>query len=170
VSAGGRAGRGTGWYVYGVVPAAEAHDGLLEGVSGLAGDAVGLVAAGPVAAIATRVPLDEFGEDAIATNLRDPAWLEGRVRAHENVLAAALAALPVIPFRFGTIYRSEEHVREMLGENERFVDAIERVRGRVELGVKGFVATAAPAAETEAPGASAGRRYLEEKQRARRLE
>jgi Gas vesicle synthesis protein GvpL/GvpF len=171
VSAEGRAARGAGWYVYGVVPAEEAHDGLFAAVRGVAGGPVEVLGAGPLAAIATHVPLDEFGEEAIASNLRDPEWLEGRVRAHEDVLEAALGSLPVVPFRFGTIYRSEEHVRKMLSQNERLVDAVGRVRGRVELGVKGFLATtsAADPAGGEAAGASAGRRYLEGKQRARRL-
>ena len=162
---------GTGWYVYGVVPAAETPDGLFDGVAGVGGGTVRLIAVGRLAAIATNVPLAEFGEAAIAENLRDPAWLESGVRAHETVLQAALAALPVVPFRFGTIYRGEDHVREMLSEQERLTEALERVRGRVELGVKGFLSAVpsdtAPNGEEDAM--SAGRRYLVEKQRTRQL-
>ena len=130
-----------------------------------------LIDGGRLAAIASEVPLSEFGEEPIVENLRDPAWLERRVRAHEAVLETALRATPVVPFRFGTIYRGEEHVREMLSAHERLSEALDRVRDRVELGVKGFLAetpaeTAPGTAEDES---SAGRRYLEEKQQARRL-
>ena len=166
-----RAESGTGWYVYGVVPAAEAGAAIFEGIEAVAGGSVGLVDSGRLAAIASEVPLSDFGEESIVENLRNPDWLEGRVRAHEAVLDAALNAAPVVPFRFGTIYRGEDHVREMLSAHERLTEALERVRGRVELGVKGFLEP--PAADDEPSaaeeGASAGRQYLEQKQRARRL-
>jgi hypothetical protein len=167
----GEADSDRGWYVYGVVPAAEAPADLFDGIGGVGGAPVKLVAAGQLAAIATEVPLADFGEDAIAENLRDPAWLESRVRGHDAVLEATVGAAPVVPFRFGTIYRGEDEVRAMLSEHERLRDAIERVRGRVELGVKAFLAAAASEAEPDSGenAISAGRRYLEEKQRARRL-
>ena len=162
----------SGWYVYGVVPTAEASEAIFENVAGVAAGAVALVDGGSLAAIASEVPLSEFGEEAIAKNLRDPDWLEGRVRAHDAVLEAALGAVPVVPFRFGTIYRDADHVRELLRDDGRLGEALERVRGRVELGVKGFL-VAPPVAEAPASDAgdarSEGRRYLEEKQRARLL-
>jgi Gas vesicle synthesis protein GvpL/GvpF len=160
-----------GWYVYGVVPAAEAPKNLFDGVAGVGGGSVRLVTAGELAAITTDVPLTEFGEDAIADNLRDPAWLEQSVRGHDAVLEAAVGAVTVVPFRFGTIYRGEDEVRGMLSEHERLNEALQRVRGRVELGVKGFLAAAASEAEPagEESTGSSGRRYLEEKQRARRV-
>jgi hypothetical protein len=164
------AAAGRGWYVYGIVPAAEAPDNLFDGVAGVGGGSVTLIADGRLAAIATDVPLEEFGEDAIAENLRDPAWLERGVRGHDAVLEATLGAVTVVPFRFGTIYRGEDEVRAMLSQNERLNDALDRVRGRVELGVKAFLTAAAAGAELsgEEGTESAGRRYLEGKQRARR--
>jgi hypothetical protein len=161
----------TGWYVYGVTPTVEASEAIFEGVEGVAGGSVILVDDGQLAAIASEVPLSDFGEEPIAENLRDPDWLEGRVRAHEAVLDVALRAVPVVPFRFGTIYRGEAHVREMLGEHMRLKEALERVRGKVELGVKGFLgATPVEAMPSTAEhAATAGRQYLEGKQRARRL-
>lgn len=167
----GHAESGTGWYVYGVVPAADARQAAFDGLEGVGGGAVAVIEAGKLAAVVSEVPLAEFGEEPIMANLRDPAWLEHGVRAHEAVLGVALRAAPVVPFRFGTIYRSEEHVREMLSAHEHLTDALDRVRGRVELGVKGFLAeeTADATPDAEEGETSAGRRYLEVKQRARRL-
>lgn len=166
----GRAATGTGWYVYGVVLLGEAREAVFDGLEGVGGGSVTLVDAGRLAAIVSEVPLSEFGEEPIVDNLRDPAWLEQRVRAHEAVLDTALGASPVVPFRFGTIYRGEEHVREMLSAHERLTEALDRVRDRVELGIKGFLAkTPADTANAAEDESSAGRRYLEEKQRARRL-
>ena len=165
----GRTQTRDGWYVYGVIAADTARDGLFAGVGGVAG-AVSLVQEGSLAAIVSTVPLAEFGEEELTEHLRDPAWLEQRVRAHESVLEAALKTRGLVPFRFGTIYRDEDRVREMLvHEAEALAGRLDRVRGKLELGVKGFLAGPAQAEAEPQAEVSAGRRYLEGKQQARRL-
>jgi hypothetical protein len=164
----GRTDTETGWYVYGVVPA-DTPTKLLAGVQGVA-ETIGIVSDAELGAIVSEVPLAQFDDEPLAENLRDPAWLELHVRRHDSVLAAIARGVPVVPFRFGTIYRSERHVLAMLGEHPSLSEALETVRGRVELGVKGFAATGAdePMADPGGAGTSPGRRYLEQKQRARR--
>jgi hypothetical protein len=163
---GRRAAGGTAWYVYGVVPA-ETPPTIFGGVPGVGFD-VGVLADGKLGAIVSEVPLAQFDDEPLAANLHDPAWLEEHVRRHDAVLAAAVRETPVVPFRFGTIYRSEDHVRAMLGEQAQLAEALEAFRGRLELGVKGFAAPDdGTSAEPEA-AASPGRRYLEQKQQARR--
>ena len=165
---------GSGWYVYGVVPAAQVPGDAFADARGVnpRGQIV-LVADEELAAIASDVPLAEFGEAAIAENLHDAAWLEEKVRAHEAVLEAALERGPLVPFRFGTIYRSDEQVRRMLRETSGLGATLDRLRGTLELGVKAFFDEAAfarsqddDAAPDEAQG---GRAYLLHKQRERRL-
>jgi hypothetical protein len=160
----------SGWYVYGVMPAPQASEEPFEDVAPI-GDGVTLIREGGLAAIASEVPLSAFSEDALAENLRDPRWLEARVRAHESVLEAALGPVPVVPFRFGTIYSDEDQVRKMLREHGGLEQALDRIRGKVELGVKGFLkGSTQPEQGAPEPAVSQGRRYLEEKHRARRLE
>jgi Gas vesicle synthesis protein GvpL/GvpF len=158
---------GTAWYVYGVVPGDTPAE-RLRAVHGVA-ETIGIISEGNVAAIVSEVPLAQFDDGPLAANLHDPAWLEFHVRRHDSVLASVLRDVPVVPFRFGTIYRSEHHVRTMLAEHPTLSETLETVRGRVELGVKGYAATRmeAPAAGGGA-GTSPGRRYLEQKQRVRR--
>jgi hypothetical protein len=158
----------TAWYVYGIVPA-DTPDELFEAVRGVSGSPVAVLRTRDVGAVLGRVPLSQFDGDALAENLRDAAWLEAGVRAHDAVLEAALGAGGVVPFRFGTVYRSDEHVRSMLGAERMLVGALERVRGRIELGVKGYLAAPAPPPPSAGGGEqSPGRRYLEERQRERR--
>lgn len=170
----GRAESGSGWYVYGVVPAAQASEDAFAGARGVhASGAVVLVADGELAAIASDVPLAEFGEDAIEENLHDEVWLEDKVRAHEAVLEAALPQTPLVPFRFGTIYRSDEQVRQMLREHAYLAETLERLAGTIELGVKAFLDPEAfersqGGREDDEP-AEGGRAYLLRKQRDRRL-
>jgi Gas vesicle synthesis protein GvpL/GvpF len=160
--------------VYGVVPASQLAADAFAGTKGVhpSGDIV-LIADDDLAAITSDVPLTEFGEAAIAENLHDEFWLEEKVRAHEAVLEAALGRAPLVPFRFGTIYRSDEHVRAMLRENAGLAEALERLRGRVELGVKAFLDAEqferSRRGEDDPEPASAGRAYLLRKQRDRQL-
>ena len=165
-----------GVYVYGVVPA----DTPPETFAGLVGvdprEPVGLVAEGPVAAVASAVSLDEFGADAIAENLRIADWVAAKVRAHDDVLAAAVGRTAVVPFRFGAIYGEEASVRSMLRERADLADRLDRLSGRVELGVKGYVdrdrvralLAAARGIGTDAP--ETGRAYMERRRLDRELD
>jgi hypothetical protein len=149
--------------------AAEHAPGLLGEIRGVSDTPVRVVAEGKLGALVSEVPLAEFGDEPLAVNLHDPEWLEAGARGHDAVLAAAVQETSVVPFRFGTIYRSEEQVRALLVGHAGLVAALDSIAGRIEIGVKGFVREDAASEEHE-PHAdvSAGRRYLEEKQRARR--
>ncbi len=154
----------TAWYVYGVVPA-DVDPASFAAAEGVGAEAVELVSAGPLAAIVGRVPLDEFGEEPLRRNLERRDWLEDTASAHDRVLAGALGVTPLVPLRFGTVYRSEDGVRGMLDNRAaELTDAIERLRGRVELGVKAFLVE--PEHGEGAPPSS-GREYLLRKQEAR---
>jgi Gas vesicle synthesis protein GvpL/GvpF len=165
---------GSGWYVYGVVPAAQASEEWFAGARGVHGSGtVVLVGDGELSAIASNVPLAEFGEAALDANIHDEVWLEEKVRAHDAVLEAALHQAPLVPFRFGTIYRSDEHVRAMLRENAYLAGTLERLRGTVELGVKAFLDRREferrQQGEAEDEPSEGGRAYLLRKQRDRQL-
>lgn len=138
-------------------------------VRGVGPGAVEVVRERDLGALVSEVPLSEFDDEPLAENLHDPAWLEAGARGHDAVLSAAVGTGSVVPFRFGTIYRSEDQVRAMLAQNPHLPAALESVRGRIELGVKGFVADTRPADDgAEDEEGSPGRRYLERKQEARR--
>ncbi len=166
---------GRALYVYGVVPASDA--GTFEGLRGVdPREAVVLVADGDVAALVSGVPLDEFGEQAIAANLREPSWLAEKARAHDGVLAAAVGRTPILPFRFGTVYLDEEHVREMLREHAEFPDVLRGLQGKAELGVKAFSnpdvlrERISHRLGAKAETTSSGRAYMKRKQLERRVE
>jgi hypothetical protein len=165
-----------GWYLYGVVAAEEAPAARLD--SAIAVDPqhpVALVVEGSLAGVTSRVSLEEFDEAALPERLADAAWVEQKVRAHEQVLEGVLAAATVVPCRFCTVYRTESELRRFLAERrEELTLALGRVAGRVELGVKAFVDRERFAAGNDAlreladrvSQAEGGRAYLE----SRRLE
>ena len=154
----------TGWWVYGVVPSDAAVEELAR-AEGVGSAPVRLVRAAGLAALTGEVPLDEFDEEGLRRNLEDPVWLEEQARAHDAVLAGALARSPLVPLRFGVVYRSEDGVRQMLELRAPELEAtLARVAGRVELGVKAFLVDRG---EQRAAAAS-GREYLLRKQEERR--
>lgn len=89
-----------------------------------------------------------------------------RLRAHEAVVRRALRSATPLPVRFGAaVFPDEAAAREALRESaEAFTATLERVAGRVEMGVRVSwrTAPAAPAAEgTGRPPVRSGREYLE---------
>ena len=154
---------GLGRWVYGVVPGDAPDPSELIGVDGR--HPVELVRDGALAAVTSEVPLDVFGADALQAGLEDLARVEELARAHERVVEAAMAfAGTVVPFRLCTIYAGAEQVRDMLrAEHATFADALERVDGAAEFGVKAY---ARPVATTTGD-ADTGTSYLQRRREAR---
>src|SRR4051794_6481101 len=119
---------GDGLWLYGVIDGGVAAAPSLVGVDG--GHRVELVRAAGLAALASAVPLDRFGADALREALEDMSVVETLARGHERVLDAALALGAVVPFRLCTIYESADHVREMLErESDGLAATLDRLRG-----------------------------------------
>ena len=158
-------------YVYGVLAADEVKG--LPKMNGIdRGHSVTTLASHGLAAVVSRVPLDEFGESRLRENLTDMSWVERVARRHEEVLETAAGAVTVIPMRLCSIYRDEAGVRDMLErESSPMQAALDTVRGKAEWGVKAFRVSSASDArrleevETERPQTGAG--YLERQRRAR---
>jgi len=97
---------------------------------------------------------------------------------HERVVERIMADRAVLPMRFGSKLPDEGALRDMLAaRREEFVAALERVRGRLEVGVRAMQpldASTAVDVPPPVPGAHAaisGRAYLEAKlQNGRRTE
>ena len=129
---------GHGYYVYGIVE----HDSgqSLERLPEEGIDSAFPVYALPyqaIQAIVSRASLQEFGQKALEANLNDMEWLETKVYAHQSVLETTLASHTLIPLRFCTIYKSESRVQEILARHyDDFVDALARLEGKQEWGVK----------------------------------
>jgi hypothetical protein len=127
-----------GYYVYGLIGSDVPTLADVHGVDGTS--PVFVVEQDGVGAIVSEVPLDEFGEAALQQKLEELPWVEEKVRAHESVLERVAQDAPVLPLRFGTIYRSLDRLRSLLAERRSgLVSALEQLRGRREWGVKCLV-------------------------------
>jgi len=131
-----------GLYLYGIVRADVRITGELPGVD--SSSSVFLLEGSELAAIVSSVPLEEFGEEPLRENLNEVAWLEEKARAHEGVLEALLESTTVVPTRLCTIFSDEKQVREMMSrERDALLEALERLEGKAEWGVKAFAGSGA---------------------------
>jgi hypothetical protein len=150
LGAGSREGEGLAVWVYGVMPGDVEDLPRRPGVD--AYHEAGLIRHGSLAAVASAVPRSEFADGALERSLEDLDHLAGIARGHEHVLDGALEQGPVVPFRIGTLYDDPDGVREMLARERRPLDeALERLRGKAEWGLKAYLG---PAGEGPAPDAS----------------
>ena len=90
-------------------------------------------------AVVSQVSLQEYGEAPLELNLHDSAWLESRVRCHQDVLETLSFTSNIVPMGFCTIYLSEARVQKMLVVyHDKFTKALEYLAGRQEWGVKAY--------------------------------
>lgn len=149
-------------------------------ITGVHGSQVERIEADGLAVLVSRVPLAEFGEDALRRNLNDLDWLERVARDHETVLEKTLASGTIVPLRICTIFTDDEGAALMLTERRTALDtALDVLEGREEWGVKLTVDRAAleAAARERAPndldqpleGQSAGGAYMLRRRQERQL-
>jgi hypothetical protein len=121
-------------WTYGVVATGAALPADLVGV---AGGTVAPVAAEGLTALTTAVPRAAFDVEPLRDHLNDLPWLERIAREHEAVLEEVLGATTVVPLRLCTIFEDAAGVQRMLErEHDAFLEALGRLEGRQEWGVK----------------------------------
>lgn len=119
------------FYLYGVTQAGATEAGLPQGVF--------TIRVGKVEALVKEVSLEEFGEEALKRNLKDPKWLQAQIWEHEGVLEAVMRKAAVLPMKFGTIFITQERLFERLQAHEtQLLQLLEQLAGHEEWGVKGF--------------------------------
>lgn len=102
-----------------------------------AGDDIYTVFCGGLYAVVSRVSSEEFNEDAMRINLNDMTWLEARVRKHERVIEGVMEQSTVIPFKFATIFETENSLKAMIEDRlDKFMDILTGLEGHREWGVK----------------------------------
>ncbi len=98
-----------------------------------------LIASGEVAAVASVVPLADYGEAEIEARLNDARWVAERAMRHEKVLEFFAARASLVPLRFGTIYLKHAGVKEMLARKEpELLSILKRLGGKEEWGINIF--------------------------------
>lgn len=106
-------------YVYAI---GEATSG--EGATGLDGRPVEPVTEGRLTAFVTR-------------DIEAPSPDPGSLLAHDEVVMSLMTNAALLPMRFGTVLRTDADVRAVIRDRtSELMRTLDRVRGRVELGVR----------------------------------
>jgi hypothetical protein len=111
----------------------------LSWLSGIGEAKVRMITCAGLTALASDVSLAEFGEAALRDNLENLAWLDEVARLHHYVVDAAARLVPLLPVRLATVYSGDDAVCAALTDrHDQLLDALRRVGGRVEWGVKAY--------------------------------
>lgn len=151
-----------GVYAYGVVPS---NSVMSIEVTGIDAGLVRFETEGELATAVSDVAIDQFEGEALERNVGEPEWLEGKVRAHESVLDVLVAAGPVVPMRFGSIFSTADLLRDMMRNSATdLLAGLDRVRGHHEWGVKVYIDSTSGVVEASStPATASGRDYLLQK-------
>lgn len=88
-------------------------------------------------AIVNKVKESEFAEENLKRNLADLEWIKKKANIHEKVIETVMKNSCVIPFKFGTIFNTEENLKIMLKKHiGEFKDTLKYLEGKEEWGVK----------------------------------
>lgn len=105
--------------------------------SGLDGTRLRTVRCGRVAVVVADVTRARFGKAQWLRHAEDPAWLAAMAQSHHQVLDALARQLDLLPLRMPAVYDDEASLRAAVdGHGELFAASLERLRGKVEWGVK----------------------------------
>jgi hypothetical protein len=140
------------------------------------------IEAGGVRVVAKYVPPDEYSEENRKLRLADEEWLDRNAREHLSVIAMVMECQPVIPFNFGTIFRTRNSLADFLADYaQRLEETLNGLEEREEWAVKAYCdeallnehlhlgSPAIAAIEKEIAEASPGRAYLLRKKKAELL-
>ena len=143
----------------------------IAGLRGVDGAPVRLIGHRNVVAVVSTATPEGLDEVSLSARLEQLDELEMIARSHDAVVAAVCAHTVALPFRLATIHRGESSVIEMLRrEYDELVARLDRLSGRVELGVKVYAESASPACQPRgiadgpigsSPTETSGRQYLQ---------
>ncbi|MCK9422957.1 MAG: GvpL/GvpF family gas vesicle protein [Bacteroidales bacterium] len=83
------------------------------------------------------VSYSEFSEENLKKNLSDITWLEFNARAHVRIISLLMEDCTVIPFKFGTIYHTQDSLKKFITDySDSFIENFLIIQGKEEWSVK----------------------------------
>lgn len=88
-------------------------------------------------AIVKQVSPDEFSEENLKKNFADLPWIEIHARDHIRIIGEVMKNSTVIPFKFGTIFNSEESLGKFIQNySGSLTENLKNIKGKEEWSVK----------------------------------
>ena len=90
-----------------------------------------------VYAVVKYVSPDEFSEENLKKNFADLAWIELHARDHIRIIVEVMKSSTVIPFKFGTIFISEDRLGNFVSDYfVSLTENLQHLKGKEEWSVK----------------------------------
>ena len=96
-------------------------------------------------AIVSEVSIDNFTSEEVQRKTReDVNWIKEKALTHARIIQEAMnqdaVRFPLIPLKFGTIFKDVSGLKKVLEENySRVKEVLEKVRGKQEWSVKAYL-------------------------------
>lgn len=88
-------------------------------------------------AVISKVSGDEFSEENLKRNFKDIEWVKTRASLHEQIIEGVMKNSSVVPFKFATLFNSEDSLKTCIENHEQELkEHLRNVEGREEWGVK----------------------------------
>jgi hypothetical protein len=88
-------------------------------------------------AVASKVEQLEFGEEGLKKNMADFQWVETKASMHERIIERVMTNTNVIPFKFGTLFNTDDSLKAMLEQyGEEFKAILRKLANKQEWGLK----------------------------------
>ena len=116
-----------------------AQNGLAEELNDLwnLGDKLYFIRHRGIYAAVSKVKDSEFSEERLKKNFSDMNWVETKAREHIEVISRIMETSTVIPFKFCTIFETEDSLKIMLEDySARLKDSIAKLDGKEEWSLK----------------------------------
>ncbi|WP_083446621.1 GvpL/GvpF family gas vesicle protein [Priestia koreensis] len=126
-------------YLYGLIPTAEAVKSPLSSLKGLDDEEhVYTIPINDVTAVVCLLNSDKYSEEILQQKMEnDMDWLKEKAFHHHETLAALYSGYTVIPLKFGTIYNSEESLKETIApKNNVVIHTFETLKRHEEWNMK----------------------------------
>jgi gas vesicle protein GvpL/GvpF len=113
----------------------------LPDITGVSGEQIRAIHGSGLTAAVGSVPLAEFAEEPLRSQLSSVQTAETIARSHHGVIASISNRTTAVPARLGTIYRDDTSVVSMLRERRAdLATALGRLAQCTEWGVRAYVA------------------------------
>lgn len=88
-------------------------------------------------AVASKVSSDEFSEENLKKNFTNLEWVKTKASIHEKIIEGVMKDISVIPFKFATLFNTEDTLKRMLKKQGRNLkENLDNLRDKEEWGVK----------------------------------
>ena len=128
-----------GFYIYCITSEDGSKKSNVRGIDNKSG--VFVLAYKDLGAVVSIINLSDFGENELRKKLDDPKckWIKRTVLNHQGIINKVMNERPVIPMRFGIVYKKKGQIEEVLKKNyQQFKNILESLVDKKEWGVKIF--------------------------------